>query len=1092
MIFRLEKLFFFFAIEQISHYQLRQEPVCLEIMMIKITNEDKALYEQGKFTISSIEQAYADEDPRLAEYIIKLAIIDPAPKKPEEQTDAPVSNWQYSSMRKEYHVDLSKDEKLSEVETIDLQFSKLRHQIKRAKKAGLAKQYLAELQKVPELVPERLKLDTIILTLWEDKSHYSQNQLLKIIEEVPLKWGPWRAIKRIFKLSYLLQEWSIYIAIANRLYGVSAYIRTRRGRNNQKWEINNQILPVDMEKVRWNSSWYWKNRARANDLTVESKVFLNKMQEFHLQELESNFGEAFVLVATEALLRVSQWTTFTRRLSESNHWLNSAGPLLRVFSEAKSNQISLWALNLLIKHFREDLATLPTEWIVKQATSTNSSREIKRFVFQWFVEPITKVQQSDFYEKGLHVAVLAFIDYTAKLESGWQDSRWLKSWHPNPGKKTWTQLAREFACTYIRSCMHQLTEDINLDKVLWLMRNKDNQLHELGKYMLFPDSGESPYREQLDLEFWTSILGDSRLHSLAQKVLEKDYSGRDLSKEWYRERLLSGKKVIIDMVLEWLEDPTRYREEEDFYDVYIELLRDSKTKGDVRTWAYRNLTIVNAQGGMLQDRFDAELYRNLLLSPIQLCQSIAIKAFENSIISYEAFSVSFLINLTNDSEFKHNKWKSYVSSEEVVTKLPKNIRVMAYSAVVNHPDLPLDELGYDWVFSRVTNWSKEYDFIRKVFNEKFPIHLLGGFENTSDGHYKAGQWILNEIFSGWDANSTKAKFWRSFILNRIPIYRNYIDMTLPKLADELRFPVEIFDFEWFLEIMKNNNHIHRQFGFDIASLRLSNWMSMGGVGFLELKDLLFSVYDDVQQFVLECMHNPKYPESKIDITKPSFKSEDLYSFCFDGRDEVRSMGIQIIEKFPFRYGQPSKLLVLSNSSDSKVREMVIRVIWRQCEIPTVTPNWKPYEQSVLPQGGVGKNLVRALRSNPPKGLDIKELKPSIKYLGVGTPKEGELQLDSFEEIEDFIRRSLFRLPPGRRSPKLPKLSFSGNVTWKNKRTLVQAVRDLGIKNKQFAEYILPILVEFQISNGKIVREACISALMQIDIAHNLNIFGGEQ
>ena len=41
----------------------------------------------------------------------------------------------------------------------------------------------------------------------EDQSSYAQDQLLHILEYVPLKWGPWQAFKYIAKRVLLDQKW---------------------------------------------------------------------------------------------------------------------------------------------------------------------------------------------------------------------------------------------------------------------------------------------------------------------------------------------------------------------------------------------------------------------------------------------------------------------------------------------------------------------------------------------------------------------------------------------------------------------------------------------------------------------------------------------------------------------------------------------------------------------------------------------------------------------------------------------------------------------------------------------------------------------
>ena len=48
-------------------------------------------------------------------------------------------------------------------------------------------------------IPERLFLHRVLDALWEDEGPYARTMLLEIVATVPLKWGPWKAIKLIFK-----------------------------------------------------------------------------------------------------------------------------------------------------------------------------------------------------------------------------------------------------------------------------------------------------------------------------------------------------------------------------------------------------------------------------------------------------------------------------------------------------------------------------------------------------------------------------------------------------------------------------------------------------------------------------------------------------------------------------------------------------------------------------------------------------------------------------------------------------------------------------------------------------------------------------
>src|SRR5206468_2175381 len=63
---------------------------------------------------------------------------------------------------------------------------------------------------------DRLRLHEIILALWNDNGPFAHRCLLRIIATVELTYGPWRALKRIFKEAEARNDTEIYGAPAAR------------------------------------------------------------------------------------------------------------------------------------------------------------------------------------------------------------------------------------------------------------------------------------------------------------------------------------------------------------------------------------------------------------------------------------------------------------------------------------------------------------------------------------------------------------------------------------------------------------------------------------------------------------------------------------------------------------------------------------------------------------------------------------------------------------------------------------------------------------------------------------------------------------
>ena len=101
-----------------------------------------------------------------------------------------------------------------------------------------------------------------------------------------------------------------------------------------------------------------------------------------------------------------------------------------------------------------------------------------------------------------------------------------------------------------------------------------------------------------------------------------------------------------------------------------------------------------------------------------------------------------------------------------------------------------------------------------------------------------------------------------------------------------------------------------------------------------------------------------------------------------------------------------------------------------------------------------------------------------------------IELTGTDALQDFIRSALFQLPPIRQSPKLPPRGYVVKTAWRNKRTLIGAVRDLAVRDRGFAEFVLPILSELRAVRGQMVADASLVALAHLHAAHpDLNALG---
>ena len=96
------------------------------------------------------------------------------------------------------------------------------------------------------------------------------------------------------------------------------------------------------------------------------------------------------------------------------------------------------------------------------------------------------------------------------------------------------------------------------------------------------------------------------------------------------------------------------------------------------------------------------------------------------------------------------------------------------------------------------------------------------------------------------------------------------------------------------------------------------------------------------------MNNPQTKYARIDLNDDAFKPEELFEYCYSASPKVRSTGLQFIQEYPEKFAQPDKLVELTTSPDQNVRALVIEILYSIAHIPLVTPNWRPFEDSVIP------------------------------------------------------------------------------------------------------------------------------------------------
>src|SRR5438132_168658 len=147
----------------------------------------------GELKLDDLRQAWNNRDPRLIRLIELLCNqSDPTPETPIRKGALTFDTFLNELKQPRFRRKTKEEQGHYRVETL--------------------KALEAPTAEVP--LPDRLKVHEIILTLWQSDDPLARDYLLRVIAAVPLVYGPWRAIKRIFKEAEAKNDTEVYGALA--------------------------------------------------------------------------------------------------------------------------------------------------------------------------------------------------------------------------------------------------------------------------------------------------------------------------------------------------------------------------------------------------------------------------------------------------------------------------------------------------------------------------------------------------------------------------------------------------------------------------------------------------------------------------------------------------------------------------------------------------------------------------------------------------------------------------------------------------------------------------------------------------------------
>jgi len=955
-------------------------------------------------TLDDIRRAWDSRDPDLVDLIDRLSRQDDIePETPVREGALTFDKFIQEITTKEFHRKPREEQQHYRVETI--------------------RALESEDAEVP--LVDRFKLHSILLTLWEDNGPFARTCLLKIIAEVCLTYGPWRALKRVFKEAEQRGDTEVLGALAARFDMAYAGAQSLVSKATlgylcrRAWRFlrrTAQTLPACYADFATDFLSQYGDHTNWTGTWIANHIFYHDTKAYNARSFRFERG--------------SPPSNLLNHRAFEDLWRRSPRPLFSLLERARSNRVRLFATEALKADFRAVLRDVEPAWVSRLVTVDNNV--IDDFVV-WILENVPRFEQADFRELQLHETVLRLFD---SKSNG----------------------AREYAARYART--H--ARDLPVEDLVRLANNGHEAVRKLAEDLL---TSRDP-RKEVGLEAWGQLLESNHCHKLAADALRKHFGANELTPNWFKARLLShsepSRRFAYDNLM-------KLHSADQLGAGYFCEVIDASDVDDERFSDWHE--IVEFAMTRLEDHdineLDPEFLKRLFVNPFTRAtilgwidegrfdmRQLPVE-FYKSLVYHPAFETDLWI-----SELKQNgkDWTRDLSFEE--ESLAEPLREW----LSDSRRFSAQQLGVDWLLEL----SERSEALYHMFAEDVMIRGFAPADfATAESTPEAGcQRLWDMITKSKKGDEPLARFaLKYFRKHHSEIHQ---DETGQKLTAGMEIPATFVTFERVKPLFFDQRKPLRDFALHLAKFDFGRWSPP-----LEsLVELCEAPNDEVREFVAQALLSDDEPEHRRYRIDPAVLTPDaVYSFCESKDAATRTLGMRLIEKHT-RLQLPEHLFRLTESPDRKVRAFVIRAIWSMYRDRGITDNWKPNDPPQTTIGDAAK----------------KKAEEAAKNRGEGARPRPEQLPSNRQDLNDFLRRILFEIPPA----KLEKTKGISDTiktrliplsARKAKLALIEVIRDLAFEDSQFAKIILPLLDEFMGSRGQSEQAACLVAVTRIRHAH---------
>lgn len=972
-------------------------------------------------------------------------------------------------------------------------------------------------------LPDRLRLHAILEDLWVDGGPIARSWLLRIIAEIPARYGPWKAIKRVFKDAEARGDTEVFAALAARFdelraegwtevgHGTLAYLRRRGWRALRRAaerlpstyaDLACDVLARYGEGTRWPQTW------------IANHIFFHEAGGYG----RDGFGGSQVLYSNDLL----------KHRAYPDLWKRTARPLFGLLERARSDRAREFAADALKADFRASLREVEPAWVARLVDVR--SEPVDAFVV-WVLSNVPRFEQSAFRTLGLHDAVLRLFD--------------------SPSDE-----ARAYAAGYART--H--ARDLSVDELIRLADNDHSAVRRLAADLL----GDRDPRTEVGLEAWGRLLNTENGSKLAADVIRKHFGAKELTLDWFLTHLFAENAEAFEFLKGLL---ARIHPIEKlgagFFRDLIDALKGSDDDASEMVAPF-------AMGELA--KFDlneqpSDFLRRALLDG--MTQPEAIRWVDQGKLKAPSFGIDFLKALAYEPDFAGHPW--IAEFRRTGPDWARNLsfdpgladRVLAWLADVRK--VPPADLGFDWLLTLVARSEANYhgfavgvltkgfvpaDFVPRgartaqaqaagpvdlkgasflftgkmatlkrkdaedqvkasggsvaggvsaklhylvIGDEGSPLYghgkkgdkqtkaeslnasganikiisetaflkmLAGGVQEVSADATLAGSERLWEMATApGPADAPRARFAIEYLLAHHP------DIALAKTERPVdpgaEIPAEFLTFARVEPLFSETRKPLRDLALELARWEFARWAPPSEA----LVRLAESPHADVRRFVANTLLADDSPEHRrYRIDPEGLSPAAAYAFCESADASTRELGMQLIGRSP-RLRQPEELFRLTDSPDRQMRAFVIRALWSLYRDRGITLGWKP---SLPPAPTIGAGTRKAAAV-------------AAETRGTGAPARPDRLPAEPKGMWHMLRRSLFELPPPR--PEKGEATGAEKLkpmpARKAKLALIEVMRDLAIEDVAFARGALPLMEEFLPSRGPSERSACLVAVTRI-------------